>query len=76
LELGRRDNEPAHPYFTSEQAETRPVLLSIYDEYTIAYKDISDISEAGDIERMISRGNALAAVIILNGKVQVPGIKL
>ena len=44
-------------------------LLSIYDEYTIAYKDRSDISEARDIERMISRGNALTAVIILNGKV-------
>ena len=44
-------------------------LLSIYDEYTIAYKDRSDISEALDIERMISRGNSLTAVIILNGKV-------
>jgi Winged helix DNA-binding domain len=45
------------------------LLLSIYDEYTIAYKDRSDISEARDIERMISMGNALTAVIILNGKV-------
>jgi hypothetical protein len=44
-------------------------LLSIYDEYTIAYKDRSDINEARDIERMISKGNALTAVIILNGKV-------
>ena len=44
-------------------------LLPIYDEYTIAYKDRSDISEARDIERMISMGNALTAVIILNGKV-------
>ena len=44
-------------------------LLSIYDEYTIAYKDRTDISEAQDIERMISKGNALTAVIILNGKV-------
>jgi hypothetical protein len=43
-------------------------LLSIYDEYTIAYKDRSDISEKRDIERMISRGNALTSVIILNGK--------
>jgi hypothetical protein len=45
------------------------LLLSIYDEYTIAYKDRSDISEARDIERMISMGNALTAVIILDGKV-------
>jgi hypothetical protein len=45
------------------------LLLSIYDEYTIAYHDRSDISDAHDIERMISMGNALTAVIILNGKV-------
>jgi hypothetical protein len=44
-------------------------LLSIYDEYTIAYKDRRDISEARDIERRISRGNALTAVIVINGKV-------
>ncbi|MHC1754150.1 MAG: winged helix DNA-binding domain-containing protein [Methanosarcina sp.] len=44
-------------------------LLSIYDEYTIAYKDRGDISETRDIERMISMGNSLTAVIILNGKV-------
>jgi antitoxin component YwqK of YwqJK toxin-antitoxin module len=43
--------------------------LSIYDEYTIAYKDRSDISEKRVIERMISMGNALTAVIILDGKV-------
>ena len=45
------------------------LLLSIYDEYTIAYKDRSVISEGRDIERMISLGNALTAVIILKGKV-------
>jgi hypothetical protein len=45
------------------------LLLSIYDEYTISYKDRSDISEARDIERMISMGNALTAVIVLDGKV-------
>ena len=47
----------------------RALLLSIYDEYTIAYHDRSDISDARDIERMISMGNALTAVIVLNGKV-------
>jgi len=45
------------------------LLLSIYDEYTIAYKDRGVISEARDIERMISMGNALTAVIVLNGRV-------
>ncbi len=44
-------------------------LLSIYDEYTIAYRDRSDISDSRDIERMIVRGNALTAVILLNGRV-------
>jgi hypothetical protein len=47
----------------------RALLLSVYDEYTIAYKDRSDISDARDIERMIVMGNALTAVILLNGRV-------
>jgi hypothetical protein len=58
----------AHTKTTSSRLPSA-FLLSIYDEYTIAYKDRGDISEARDIERMISRGNALTAVIILNGKV-------
>ena len=45
------------------------LLLSIYDEYTIAYKDRRDISEARDIEQLISMGNAVTAVIIINGRV-------
>jgi Winged helix DNA-binding domain len=45
------------------------LLLSVYDEYSIAYHDRSDISDTRDIERMISRGNALTAVILLNGRV-------
>ncbi len=44
-------------------------LLPIYDEYTLAYKDRSDISQARDIERMIVRGNEMTAVIVLGGKV-------
>lgn len=60
-------------FFHHEKAEIPDppsvLLLSIYDEYTISYKDRSDISEARDIERMISMGNALTAAIILDGKV-------
>jgi hypothetical protein len=41
----------------------------VYDEYTKAYRDRSDISEVRYIEKMISMGNALTAVIVLNGKV-------
>jgi hypothetical protein len=48
---------------------TTGFLLSIYDEYTIAYKDRGLLSEARDVERMITMGNALTAVMILNGKV-------
>lgn len=47
----------------------RALLLSLYDEYTIAYRDRSDISGTREIERMISRGNAFSAVIIVNGRV-------
>ena len=56
--------------YNSRPTNTPPALLiSIFDEYTIAYKDRSDLSEKNDIEKMISMGNALTAVIILNGKV-------
>lgn len=46
-------------------------LLSIYDEYTIAYKDRSAMSEGRpqDIETMLSMGNALTSVLVINGKV-------
>jgi hypothetical protein len=45
------------------------LLLSIYDEYTIAYHDRSALSEARYVERMIAMGNAVTAVIIVNGRV-------
>ncbi|HOB59451.1 MAG TPA: winged helix DNA-binding domain-containing protein [Methanoregulaceae archaeon] len=45
------------------------LLLSIYDEYAIAYADRSAISDAREIERMITKGNAMTAVIVLHGKV-------
>jgi DNA glycosylase AlkZ-like len=44
-------------------------LLSIYDEYTIAYKDRSDLSSGREIERAISLWNAFNGVIVLNGRV-------
>ncbi len=66
-------NDKTYWFFDNKEVKTpkspSALLLSIYDEYTIAYKDRGDISEARDIERMISMGNALTAVIILNGKV-------
>lgn len=62
---GTRDEKLDSSILNSDQ---QAFLLSIYDEYIIAYKDRSDISEKHDIERMISMGNALTAVIILDGK--------
>lgn len=44
-------------------------LLSIFDEYIISYKDREDVSEEGYIEQMISMGNALLSVIVIDGKV-------
>ena len=44
-------------------------LLSIFDEYTIAYKDRSDLSKARDVERMVRMGSALTSVIILDNQV-------
>jgi hypothetical protein len=45
------------------------LLLSIFDEYTIAYKDRSALGEERIIEKLLSMGNALTAVLILDGKV-------
>lgn len=44
-------------------------LLSIYDEYTIAYKDRSALGGERYIEKMLSMGNLLIAVVVLDGKV-------
>lgn len=61
-------------WFTSFTTPRGPLmgstfLLSIFDEYTIGYTDRSDLSQGRDIERMISMGNALLSVLIINGKV-------
>lgn len=47
----------------------RAFLLSIYDEYTIAYRDRSDFSNEGSVEKLIRMGNALTAVVLVNGQV-------
>jgi Winged helix DNA-binding domain len=45
------------------------LLLSIYDEYTIAYKDRSALGGERYIERLLAMGNALTSVLILEGKI-------
>ena len=69
VELDKKTYWFPHHSETAIPNAPRALLLSVYDEYTIAYRDRSDISDARDIERMISRGNALTAVIVLNGRV-------
>jgi len=44
-------------------------LLSIFDEYTIAYKDRSTLGGEKYFERIISQGSALTGVIIFDGKI-------
>ncbi|TMC16932.1 MAG: winged helix DNA-binding domain-containing protein, partial [Chloroflexi bacterium] len=53
----------------SKQPGPRAFLLSIYDEYTIAYKDRSAIAEKKYLEKLLSMGNALTSVLLLDGKV-------
>jgi DNA glycosylase AlkZ-like len=51
------------------ELSTNAFLLSIYDEYTIAYRDRSDLSNERYIEKLIRMGNALTAVILVNGQI-------
>lgn len=44
-------------------------LLSIYDEYTIAYNDRSGLGGDKVAERLLRMGNALTAVVVLDGKI-------
>jgi hypothetical protein len=44
-------------------------LLSIYDEYVIGYKDRSALGEGRYFEELIQMGNALTAVMVLDGRI-------
>lgn len=44
-------------------------LLSIYDEYVIAYKDRGALGAERYAEKFLSMGNALTSVLILDGKI-------
>jgi hypothetical protein len=47
----------------------RAFLLSLYDEFTIAYKDRSALGEGRYTERLLARGNALTSVLLLDGQI-------
>ena len=53
----------------TKQKKLNAFLLSIYDEYTIAYKDRSALGDGRYFERLILMGNALTSVIIIDGKI-------
>jgi len=53
----------------AQRKEPRAFLLSLYDEYIIAYKDRSALGEGRYTEKLLSRGNALTSVLILNGQI-------
>ena len=57
---------------TSNPGDTRTataLLLSIYDEYVIAYRDRSALGGQRYVERLLSMGNALTSVLIIDGQV-------
>lgn len=61
-------------WFAKETKTSKPTLhkaflLSIFDEYTIAYNDRSALGGDRYIEKMIALGNALTAVMMFDGKV-------
>ena len=62
------------PYWSTVSASRarQPVrchLLSIYDEYISSYRDRSAICEPAYANRMVGMGNALAYILILDGKI-------
>jgi hypothetical protein len=68
-----QENVDGKTYWLTDDSKPRnrseSFLLSIYDEYTIAYKDRSALGGERYVEKMISMGNALTSVIIMDGKI-------
>ena len=54
-----------------EPAPSAPAafLLSIYDEYSIGYRDRSAIVSAADAARLGAMGNALQGILVLDGQI-------
>lgn len=62
-------------YYFKEDLNTKKLnspfafLLSIYDEYVIAYKDRSTLGGERFIEKLLSMGNFLTAALIIDGEI-------
>jgi hypothetical protein len=71
----QRESVNGNTYWLSPSTAVDPVrrpealLLSLYDEYTIAYRDRSPQDAERHIERLISMGNTVSAVLLLDGKI-------
>lgn len=58
------------PHIRTIQPKSPTVFfLSIFDEYTIAYKDRSAISDDGYLEKLLTMGAAFTSILLLDGKV-------
>lgn len=69
-----RETVNGKTYWFAHKSEIKPAstsgyLLSIYDEYTISYRDRSDFSNEGSLEKLIRMGNAVTAVIVIDGQI-------
>ncbi|HUS65645.1 MAG TPA: crosslink repair DNA glycosylase YcaQ family protein, partial [Kofleriaceae bacterium] len=62
---------PPPPPVPARRRAAGPVahLLSIYDEYISSYRDRSAIRTPADGRRLVGQGNALTAVLVLDGQV-------
>jgi hypothetical protein len=68
----RKDTKDGKDYWfigTKVMEGKRTFLLSIFDEYTIAYKDRSDLGGENYFKTFINMGNALTSVMIVDGQV-------
>lgn len=64
--------EKTYWFFPNKQKQSIPTplafFLSIFDEYTIAYKDRSAISAENNLQKFLSMGAAFTSILVLNGK--------
>jgi hypothetical protein len=54
---------------SARQASSAAYLLSVYDEYLIGYHDRSSIATPDVAAKLFTMGNALTAVIVINGQI-------
>lgn len=73
-QLARETVDGKAYWFAPEHRPPQPdspqaLLLSIFDEYVIAYRDRSDLAEGRYLEKLLSSGTALTSVLVLDGRI-------